>query len=82
MAVIELTAISKHYVMGQHVIKAVDALASGDVAVLDRRIEGWEVDTVNGDSISGARALVQHLINLGHRCIAVISGPLKTSNSQ
>jgi putative ABC transport system ATP-binding protein len=26
MAVIELTAISKHYVMGQHVIKAVDAL--------------------------------------------------------
>ena len=26
MAVIELTAISKHYVMGQHVIKAVDAV--------------------------------------------------------
>jgi LacI family transcriptional regulator len=49
--------------------------------VIDRHIEGWEVDTVIGDSISGARALVQHLINLGHKRIAMISGPASTSTA-
>ena len=49
--------------------------------VIDRHIEGWEVDTVVGDSISGARALVQHLISLGHKRIALISGPAKASTS-
>lgn len=49
--------------------------------VIDRHIEGWEVDAVVGDSISGARALTQHLINLGHQRIAIISGPANTSTS-
>ncbi len=49
--------------------------------VMDRYIEGWSVDTVRGDSISGARALVQHLIGLGHRRIAMISGPSDTSTA-
>ncbi len=50
--------------------------------VIDRRIEGWDVDTVHGDSVGGARALVQHLIALGHRRIAVISGPATTSTAE
>ena len=50
--------------------------------ILDRRIEGWDVDTVCGDSISGARALVRHLIGLGHRRIAVLSGPATTSTAE
>jgi LacI family transcriptional regulator len=50
--------------------------------IIDRRIEGWNVDSVLSDSVSGARALVQHLINLGHRCIAVISGSMKTSTAE
>jgi LacI family transcriptional regulator len=50
--------------------------------VVDRRIQGWEVDTVIGDSISGARALVKHLIGLGHQRIAVLSGPLNTSSAE
>jgi LacI family transcriptional regulator len=50
--------------------------------VIDRRIEGWDVDSVRGDSISGARALVQHLISLGHRRIAMISGPMSTSTAE
>jgi len=37
---------------------------------------------VYGDSISGARALVQHLVGLGHNQIAVISGPLNTSTAE
>ncbi len=49
--------------------------------VIDRQIDGWDIDTVIGDSISGARALVQHLINLGHKRIAMISGPANTSTS-
>ena len=50
--------------------------------IVDRQIEGWNVDSVLGDSVSGARALVQHLIDLGHRRIAVISGPLNTSTAE
>jgi LacI family transcriptional regulator len=50
--------------------------------VIDRRIEGWDVDSVYGDSISGARALVGHLIELGHRRIAMISGPQKASTAE
>lgn len=43
--------------------------------VIDRRIEGWDVDTVYSDSISGAYALTRHLIGLGHTRIAMLSGP-------
>jgi LacI family transcriptional regulator len=50
--------------------------------VIDRRIEGWDVDSVYGDSISGARALVGHLIELGHERIAMISGPQKASTAE
>ncbi len=50
--------------------------------VIDRRIEGWDVDTVCGDSLGGARTLVQHLISLGHRQIAMISGPASTSTAE
>lgn len=50
--------------------------------VIDRCIQGWEVDTVRGDSLAGARALVDHLVRLGHRRIAVISGPPGTSTAQ
>ena len=49
--------------------------------VIDRYIKGWDVDTVMGDSIGGARALVRHLIGLGHRQIAVLSGPVTTSTA-
>jgi LacI family transcriptional regulator len=52
------------------------------VVVIDRRIEGWEVDTVAGDSIGGAYALVRHLISLGHARIAVVSGPPTTSTAE
>jgi LacI family transcriptional regulator len=50
--------------------------------ILDRRIDGWDVDSVYADSLSGARALVQHLIGLGHRRIAMVSGPINTSTAE
>jgi LacI family transcriptional regulator len=50
--------------------------------VVDRRIDDWDVDTVRGDSIGGAHALVRHLIELGHKRIAMLTGPENTSTSQ
>lgn len=50
--------------------------------VIDRRVEGWDVDSVLGDSFSGAYALTRHLIGLGHRRIAIISGPASTSTAE
>jgi len=50
--------------------------------LLDRRIRDWEVDSVRGDSVSGALALVRHLIQLGHKQIAMLSGPATTSTAQ
>lgn len=52
------------------------------VVVLDRRVEGVQVDTVRGDSIDGAHQLVRHLVELGHRRIALLSGPPDLSVSQ
>jgi LacI family transcriptional regulator len=52
------------------------------LVVLDRRVDGWDVDTVRTDSISGAYALTQHLTRLGYRQIAIISGPSVTSTAE
>jgi LacI family transcriptional regulator len=41
--------------------------------LIDRSISGFEADLVQGDSIAGARRLVEHLIGLGHRRIAMIT---------
>ncbi len=50
--------------------------------IIDRRIEGGEMDSVYCDSVAGAKALIQHLISLGHERIAMLSGPANTSTSQ
>ncbi len=50
--------------------------------IIDRRLEGWEVDSVYGASVSGARAAVQHLLRAGHSRIGLISGPTTVSTAQ
>jgi LacI family transcriptional regulator len=52
------------------------------VVVLDRRVCSAEVDVVRGDSEEGACRLVQHLLSLGHRRIAVLSGPRDVSTAE
>jgi LacI family transcriptional regulator len=42
--------------------------------VLDRRIPDVDIDSVRGDSVGGAYALTKHLLGLGHRRIAIITG--------
>ena len=61
-----------------------DSLRSRNIptVLVDRRVEGWDVDSVISDSIAASRALVQHLLSLGHQRIAVLSGPATTSTAE
>jgi len=52
------------------------------VVLLDRRINGLQLDTVLVDNRGGARKLIQHLINLGHKRIAIITGSLNVSTGR
>jgi LacI family transcriptional regulator len=51
------------------------------VVVLDRLVPGAQVDTVRGDSERGAYDLVRLLLDLGHRRIAMLSGPPDVSTA-
>ena len=50
------------------------------LVVMDRKV-GIPVDTVRCDSEDGAYKLVRHLINLGHKRIAVLSGSERVSTA-
>ena len=50
--------------------------------VIDRKLDRWEVDAVRGDSSGGACALVEHLLQLGRRRIAMITGPRGASTAE
>jgi LacI family transcriptional regulator len=50
--------------------------------LIDRSIAGFHGDLVQGDSVAGARALVEHLIGLGHRQIAMITEPGDVSTAR
>ena len=51
------------------------------VVVIDRRISARNVDSVRTDSEAGGYALTRHLIELGHRRIAVLTGRREISTS-
>lgn len=46
---------------------------------VDREVPGEHFDSVMVDNVGGARAASRHLVGLGHRRIAIISGPLNTT---
>ncbi|RXZ84002.1 LacI family transcriptional regulator [Paenibacillaceae bacterium] len=50
--------------------------------MLDREVPGIQSDTVLGDSKEGTRQLVQHLIALGHRRIALVGGSQDISTAR
>jgi len=50
--------------------------------LLDREVPGIACDVVLGDSKEGARRLVEHLANLGHRRIAMINGSSSVSSAR
>lgn len=52
-----------------------------NVVLLDRRISRVNADIVCSDSVNGANRLVKLLIGLGHKRIAMITGPKDVSTS-
>jgi len=52
------------------------------VVLVDREVPGVTCDMVLGDSRAGARSMVEHLIEYGHRRIALVNGPLHVSTSR
>lgn len=51
------------------------------IVCLDRAPHGWTNDLVVVANRAGARAAAKHLIDIGHREIAVITGPAHVSNA-
>jgi len=49
------------------------------LVLVDRLVEGIDEDFVGSDNYQGAYQLVTHLIQLGHRRIAMVSGPKEIS---
>jgi LacI family transcriptional regulator len=64
-------------------VKTIKFLLSNDINVvaLDRRISGVKIDSVRSDSEDGAYRLIKLLIGLGHKRIAMITGPKDVSTS-
>jgi len=50
--------------------------------LIDRKLDGLAIDSVRGDSVGGAYALVSHLIGLGCQRIAMIAGPRGASTAE
>lgn len=51
------------------------------VVCIDRRPGGWDGDVVLVDNEAGAYVATGHLLRMGHRRIAVITGPLNLTNA-
>lgn len=47
---------------------------------MDREIEGIEADAVRVDNRLGMKLIAEHLVDLGHSRIGMVSGPLHTSS--
>ena len=56
--------------------------AQVSTVLVDRSVAGIEADRVRIDHGAGARLAVEHLLSLGHRRIACISGPLSFAASR
>jgi LacI family transcriptional regulator len=50
--------------------------------LVDRSIAGFDADLVQGDSVGGARQLVEHLIELGHRRIGMVTETADVSTAR
>jgi LacI family transcriptional regulator len=50
--------------------------------LLDRNIQGLECDQVLSDNSTTTRMLIDHLINQGHKRIAIVNGPLDVSTAR
>jgi LacI family transcriptional regulator len=56
--------------------------AGTSVVCVDRTPDHWNGDTVTVANEEGAYQATRHLIQLGHRRLATITGPLHLTNAQ
>ncbi|GGH81318.1 LacI family transcriptional regulator [Pullulanibacillus pueri] len=70
--------------MGDESKKNLRTLVKSNIpfVLIDRDIQGIQSDIVLGDSYEGARRLVEHLRDQGHKNIALINGPSNTSTAR
>jgi LacI family transcriptional regulator len=52
------------------------------LVLLNRYVDGAEVDRVLSDNVAGGALAVEHLLELGHRRIGLIAGPADTSTAR
>ena len=57
------------------------SFADVPVICLDRLAAGWKGDSITVENAEGAYQATQHLLQLGHRQIATITGPLHVDNA-
>ncbi len=50
--------------------------------LIDRQVDGFKSDVVHSNTCEGAHRLTQHLLNLGHRRIAIVTGPASVSTAE
>jgi LacI family transcriptional regulator len=50
--------------------------------LIDRSIGSFDADLVQGDSVAGARRLVEHLVELGHRRIGMVTETAEVSTAR
>jgi LacI family transcriptional regulator len=50
--------------------------------LIDRQVNGFKADVVRSNNLEGARQLTRHLLTLGHRRIAMLSGPTWVSTAE
>src|SRR6202012_1096464 len=56
--------------------------AGAGVVCIDRLPKGWDGDSVTANNQIGAYRATQHLIKMGHKRLAVITGPLHLTNAE
>lgn len=57
-------------------------LQATPVVFVDRNYRGVAADTVSADNLGGSLQAVRQLLEMGHRRIAIITGPLQLVNAQ
>jgi LacI family transcriptional regulator len=86
-----LTALQSYLPAGLLLIPAVDSLLREQpmrngrptpIVCIDRKPKGWKCDTICADNENGAYVATLHLIDHGHRRIAVIGGPSHLANAR
>ncbi len=58
------------------------AKAESPVVFVNTYVEGHPFDVINFDNYGGAYAVTRHLLDLGHRRIALIKGPVNARDAQ